>query len=174
VCSSVIGANRETALTRRRIRTYTFAHTSGDSMGNERKERVIHTRVPESLDDEIKRSASNLGLSVSNLVRNVLQNAFGLVEDIVSDSADIARSARGASAAFERTRRARPAAAAPRILGWHLALLNVNAVCEACNAVLPKGTQAGVAVTEGPGARPFRCAKCLQELSDANDEPPTE
>ena len=46
---------------------------------NSRKERVIHTRVPESLDDEIKRRATGLGLSVSNLVRNVLQHTFGLV-----------------------------------------------------------------------------------------------
>ena len=65
------------------------------SADKELKERVIHTRVPESLDNEVKRRAGNLGLSVSNLVRNVLENAFGLVEDIVADSAEIARSARG-------------------------------------------------------------------------------
>jgi hypothetical protein len=53
--------------------------------GSEKKERVIHTRVPESLDDEIKRKATDLGLSVSNLVRNILQHTVGLVEDIVHD-----------------------------------------------------------------------------------------
>ena len=54
-------------------------------MGNdkERHERVIHTRVPESLETELKERASELGVSVSNLVRNVLQHALGLVNDIV-------------------------------------------------------------------------------------------
>ena len=59
---------------------------------SEKKKRVIHTRVPESLDKELKEKASTLGVSVSNLVRNVLLNAFGLVEGIVVDSARIAES----------------------------------------------------------------------------------
>ncbi|MFN8642663.1 MAG: hypothetical protein U0802_13800 [Candidatus Binatia bacterium] len=125
---------------------------------NSRKERVIHTRVPESLDDEIKRRATDLGLSVSNLVRNVLQHTFGLVEDIVHDSAEIARSASGARAAR------RPHAAAGAVLGWHLALLNVNAVCDACNALLPKGTRAGVGIVNGGGTIPIRCQPCLEEI----------
>ena len=37
------------------------------SEGDERKKRVIHTRVPEALEAELKRKASNLGVSVSNL-----------------------------------------------------------------------------------------------------------
>ena len=58
---------------------------------NDRKERVIHTRVAEELDEEIKRRAQNLGVSVSNLVRNILQNTIGLVEDILLDGAETAR-----------------------------------------------------------------------------------
>lgn len=138
---------------------------------NSRKERVIHTRVPESLDDEIKRRATDLGLSVSNLVRNVLQHTFGLVEDIVHDSAEIARSARGARKAVAGRGAPRPAGA---VLGWHLALLNVNAVCDACNAILPKGTRAGVGIVDGGGAIPFRCQSCLEELADGQSPQPDE
>ena len=134
---------------------------------NSRKERVIHTRVPESLDDEIKRRATDLGLSVSNLVRNVLQHTFGLVEDIVHDSAAIARSASGARAAVS----ARVAPRAPaEVLGWHLALLNVNAVCDACNAILTKGTRAGLGVVSGGGPIPIRCQSCLEELANGETE----
>src|SRR5688572_33384747 len=61
----------------------------------ERKERVIHTRVPESLEAELRKRAQELGVSVSNLVRNVLGHAFGLVGDVVADSHAIARAARG-------------------------------------------------------------------------------
>ena len=61
----------------------------------ERKERVIHTRVPERLEAQLRRRAEDLGISVSNLVRNVLGHAFGLVGDVVADSHAIARAARG-------------------------------------------------------------------------------
>ena len=130
---------------------------------DDRKERVITARVPEALDDAIRRRATSLGLSVSNLVRNVLQNSLGLVEDIVADSAEIARLARG-----ERSRSAPqlPAPSVPRVLGWQLVRLAVNAVCEVCNAVLPRGSHAAVGVLESAGAIPVRCEKCL-ENSDA-------
>jgi hypothetical protein len=136
--------------------------------GPEKKERVIHTRVPESLDDEIKRRATDLGLSVSNLVRNILQHTVGLVEDIVHDSAEIARSARSTKAAFGGpTRAAEPNedCAEAQVVGWHQAVLNVNAVCDTCNAILPKGSRAGVGIVSG-GPIPFRCQECLKDLSD--------
>jgi hypothetical protein len=131
-----------------------------DGTGRGRKERVIHTRVPESLDDEIKRRAGSLGLSVSNLVRNILENTFGLVEDIVADGAEIARSARG------ETLRESASPRASRVLGWTVAVLNVNAICDGCNAMLPKGTRAGIGVVQGSGAAPFRCQDCLEEVTD--------
>jgi hypothetical protein len=131
-----------------------------DETGRSRKERVIHTRVPESLDDEVKRRAGSLGLSVSNLVRNILENTFGLVEDIVADGAEIARSARG------EMPHGHGVAREPRVLGWTVAVLNVNAICERCNAMLPKGTRAGIGVVQGNGPAPFRCQSCLEEVSD--------
>lgn len=123
---------------------------------------MIHTRVPESLDDEIKRKAGNLGVSVSNLVRDVLENTIGLVEDIVSDSTQIARAARGEVVHPGRARRHRDGEGGT-VLGWQVAVLNVNAVCDACNAILPKGTEAAIGVVDG-GPRPFRCAACLETL----------
>ena len=68
----------------------------------EKKERVIHTRVPESLEAELRERAQDLGICVSNLVRNVLGHAFGLVGDVVADSHAIARAARGENAARRR------------------------------------------------------------------------
>ncbi len=137
---------------------------------NSKKERVIHTRVPDSLDDEIKRRATDLGLSVSNLVRNVLQHTFGLVDDIVHDSAEIARTARGAKSAFTG-RPGAPAAPAAEVLGWHVALLNVNALCAHCNAILAKGTRAGVGIVSGGGPIPIRCQTCLEELTHGEPGP---
>ncbi len=63
-----------------------------------RKERVLHTRIPASLEEEIKRLADALAIPVSNLVRNILQDTVGLVgtvadhvEGVVSGLRDDAR-----------------------------------------------------------------------------------
>jgi hypothetical protein len=130
---------------------------------DDRKERVITARVPEALDDAIRRQATSLGLSVSNLVRNVLQNSLGLVGEIVADSAEIARLARGGRRAAALLN---PAPLQnPRVLGWQEVRLAVNAVCEVCNAVLPRGSRATVGVLEGAGAVRLRCQKCVDEKS---------
>jgi hypothetical protein len=131
---------------------------------DDRKERVITARVPEALDDAIRRRATSLGLSVSNLVRNVLQNSLGLVEDIVADSAEIARLARGTrqrSVPRAEALLAGASVAFPRVLGWQEVRLARNAVCEVCNAVLPRGSQAAVGVLESAGSIPVRCEKCV-------------
>ena len=97
----------------------------------EKKERVIHTRVPESLEAELRERAQGLGISVSNLVRNVLGHAFGLVGDVVADSHAIARAARGG----DKKPAAPVGAAAPAsvsiedVLGWQPIVLGKNAVC---------------------------------------------
>jgi hypothetical protein len=142
----------------------------------EKKEKVLHTRIPESLDEEIRGHASQLGVSVSNLVRNVLQNAFGLVDDIVADTTRIAQATRSArkQPAGEAHPPAQEAPPADQVLAWQEAVLNLNAVCERCNAILVKGTRAAVAIVDGSGHRPIRCLRCLEELSDeSTDEPDT-
>lgn len=111
----------------------------------ETKERVLHTRIPESLDEAIRARAAGLGVSVSNLVRNVLANALEVVE---------------AAAGLAPP----PRAAAAGVLGWQEAVLARNAVCERCNDMLARGTRAAIAVVDGAGPRPIRCVTCLEEL----------
>ena len=126
----------------------------------EKKERVIHTRVPESLETHLREKAQDLGISVSNLVRNVLGHAFGLVGDVVADSHAIARAAKG-----DKKRPATPAPVASvsldDVLGWQQIVLNKNAVCAKCNAILPKGRDAAV----GVGTQLVICSSCLEELN---------
>src|ERR1700761_2778526 len=105
----------------------------------ENKDRVIHTRVPESLEAELRERAQDLGMSVSHLVRNVLGHTFGLVGDVVADSHAIARAAKG-----ERD------APAPidDVLAWQAIVLGKNAVCARCNEMLPKGRDAAIGLAE--------------------------
>jgi hypothetical protein len=124
----------------------------------EKKERVIHTRVPESLEAELRKRASDLGISVSNLVRNVIGHAFGLVGDVAADSHAIARAARG------ETRKPDGGAAASEpaeVIAWQPIVLAKNAVCSQCNDILPRGREAAIAVG---GERQIICTKCLEEL----------
>jgi len=121
----------------------------------EKKERVIHTRVPESLEAELRQRAQELGMSVSNLVRNVLGHAFGLVGDVVADSHAIARAARGES-------KAKAAAAEPEdVIAWQPIVLAKNAICSRCNDILAKGSEAAISIG---GDRAIVCTKCLAEL----------
>ena len=127
-----------------------------DDEDEERKERVIHTRVPESLEAELRKRSADLGISVSNLVRNVLGHAFGLVGDVVADSHAIARAARGERA---------PAATDPAdVLAWQPMVMGKNAVCARCNALLPRGSDAALGIAEHGGGRVIVCANCLEEL----------
>jgi hypothetical protein len=45
-----------------------------------KKERVIHTRVPAALEDELRRFADNLRVPVSNLIRTILEDALVLAD----------------------------------------------------------------------------------------------
>jgi predicted DNA-binding protein len=140
----------------------------------ERKERVLHTRLPPSLDDQLKDRARALGMSVSTIVRHVLLNTFGLVEDVVADSANAALSLGGNEAASASDARGRRRvrdggeAAAPAtdnvVIGWQEAVLNLNAVCEQCNGVLRKGCRAAIGIRERPGPKAILCRKCLAKL----------
>jgi hypothetical protein len=154
--------------------------SSKEGQEAERKERVIHTRVPERLEAQLRRRAEDLGISVSNLVRNVLGHAFGLVGDVVADSHAIARAARGEPVRSPVPPIGVPAVppvppmppgwpAAPAVppmpsfedvLGWQPIVLGKNAVCMRCNAILPRGTDAAV----GLGTQLIACQVCIEEL----------
>jgi predicted DNA-binding protein len=139
-----------------------------DDVKDEKKRRVIHTRVSAEMEEELKERAAALGLSVSNLIRHVLGNTLGLVEDIVADAGSVARSARGESRVQPPNAggTAKPAPAPepePEVIAWQPAVLNLNAVCARCNAILARGSDAAVAVTSRPGPRPILCPSCLEE-----------
>ena len=50
-----------------------------------RKERVLHTRISEQLSEDIRRFAEDLRVPASNLVRNVLEEVFTVVDSVTDD-----------------------------------------------------------------------------------------
>lgn len=141
--------------------------TGNEDRGRRRKEKVLHARISDTLDEEIRDRAERLGISVSNLVRNVLENTLGVVDDIVADTSRVARSVQDAVRAEGRPRPERAAPAAVAVtLGWQEFSLSLNAVCAACNAILPKGSRAAASVSDRVGApREVRCLACAELAS---------
>jgi hypothetical protein len=128
----------------------------------ELKGRVLHTRIPESLEDAIKERAKRMRIPVSNLVRNVLEQTFQLVEDVVGDGLEIADVARRGA---ERLRdvASRPPRAA--IYGWQELLLNRDERCNECGTELDRGGKAWRGLSESPMAKPvFLCAGCVEKI----------
>lgn len=91
-----------------------------------RKDRLIQTRVPQDLESTLKDEARKRRLSVSHLIRNVLEDTFSLVDNVVTevdrvvtdsvemaatfkrDAARLAATARGHTLHRERRPRGRP------------------------------------------------------------------
>ena len=146
--------------------------SNGDD-ADERKERVLHTRVPDSLDRQLKRRARRLGMSVSTVVRHVLLNTFGLVDDIVADSTNVALAltsdpSEAAPSTPLRTPATRPPSSdTTTVLAWQEAVLNVNAVCAQCNAILQRGVRAALGIREAAGAPIVICPRCLDRVQNA-------
>ncbi len=133
----------------------------------ERKERVIHTRVPENLDTKLKDKAEGLGISVSKLIRHVLNNTFDLVDDIVADSAEVARSTQKVLRTNSEEAKQQPEDSTTDIIGWQPVILNLNAVCQTCNVILPKGSQAFLGLEPGASKQSsILCDQCIKELNN--------
>jgi hypothetical protein len=154
---------------------------------SDRKDRLIQARVPETLETTLKREARRRRTTVSQIVRNILEDTFALVDgvvanvdQIVSDSVELAqqvgRDARrlGAAARGSRPRCRDPLPdAEARLSGveaWNEAILNRAAPCARCGAELPRGSRAYLGVGGDPeAARAWLCAAAVEALGAPSD-----
>ena len=156
---------------------------SGSGWSRERKERVLHTRVSDALADDIRRMAKDLRVPASNLVRNVLEEAFSMVEAVSENVGDLIEVVvEGADRARERIRRRhrrplrrqgppRPEAATPPergefsdVIGWQSLILNRPERCADCGERLERGQEAyvGLPAAAAAGAPPTAlCEDCM-------------
>ena len=151
---------------------------SDDRQRRERKERVLHTRISDDLAEDIRRAAEDLRVPVSNLVRNVLEEAFSVVEtvtdnvgDLIEDVVDEAERARTRMRQRRtRSERREPTekqeAAAPArsefadVLGWQPLILNRHQICADCEQPLECGERAYLGVFAAAPSPHFLCPDC--------------
>ena len=150
-----------------------------------RKDRLIQTRVPRELETTLKEEAARRRLTVSHLIRSVLEDAFELVDgvvadvdEIVSDSSRLARNVRRNARRLVSPGRDRGGAEArpsdeafPDVYAWNELVLNRATTCARCGEEIARGERGlfglrdeSAAETETATERICLCARCAREL----------
>ncbi len=136
----------------------------------ERKDKLVQARVPEDLDATLREEAKERRVSVSQLVRNVLEDAFNLVEGVVGNTArlteNVSRDARRiAESARGRKSPPAPPAAFASVYAWQEVVVQRAGVCAKCGRTLARGERAAVGLSDDAEApRLWLCGNCLATL----------
>ena len=149
----------------------------------ERKDKLIQTRVADNLESTLREQAQRQRITVSQLIRNVLEDTFHLVDGVVAqtaaltevvrrDALRLAASAKGepregTPAISEHPVPAAPAkgADAPADLSsyfaWQEVVMSRPEPCAKCAIPLAKGGKALLGLSDDPSARrAFLCLPC--------------
>lgn len=144
-----------------------------ESVRDDKKERVLHTRVPAVLEAELKRFAQNLRVPVSNLVRTILEDALE-----VADAAGDRVEARLRQAASQLRKKIRPDPLGD-VYAFQDVTLAQPARCAKCDLPLDAGDHAYLGLIDPNVSvgvtRIFVCNTCLpkhgkNEVAQRSDE----
>jgi hypothetical protein len=127
----------------------------------ERKERVLHTRISQQLAEDIGRIADDLRVPVSNLVRNVLEEVFSVVETVSDNVGELIEGVMDEAERVRRRRTAEPRPDPPEVLGWQPLILAREATCMGCDRRLARGERAYLGVTASGASSHSLCSDCL-------------
>ena len=143
----------------------------------ERKDQLIQTRVPDELSLTLREAAKQKRVTVSQLIRNVLEDAFDLVGDVVGEAVSLGSTVkrdamRIADSAKGRKRSAAATAAVASdadpmegVEAWQEVRLNKDVVCAQCARIVPRGDRAAFGLGGDPGAtKVWLCAVCAARL----------
>lgn len=140
-----------------------------DDGASERKERVLHTRIPAVLENQLKVAAAALRVPVSNLVRTILEDAVALADRAGGHVEDgLERAAR--SMRDERARmRARVEKLDPLadVLAYQPVVVAAKTQCARCGAFLRPGQNAQMGVTGRHATPVFVCNDCMPKRDSA-------
>jgi hypothetical protein len=125
-----------------------------------RKERVLHTRVPAVLEQELKRVANAWRVPVSNVVRALLEDALDTLEHL-SGSPDAPEPAEEPAS---------PAAPLEGAVGVTPITLVHDAVCGVTGETLPAGSEAYMVLFDDPGRKLITGRDALPHPSTPNQE----
>jgi len=139
------------------------AETQGAS---DKKERVLHTRVPAVLERELKRFAENLRVPVSNLVRAILEDAVEAA-DAATESVEgrLTKAAQQIGIGREKLKKRVMPDPLVDVYAFQAVTLAQPATCAKCHKDLRSGERAHLGLTDAPPKTPaerlFVCGTCL-------------
>lgn len=132
-----------------------------DPNDRQRKDRLIQTRVPQNLESTLKDEARKRRLSVSHLIRNVLEDTFNLVDNVVTevdrvvaDSVGVAQTLKRDAqrlAATARGETAHRTAPQPEASAWDVSDFEVHVTDSA-----PPGAEPTAPGPQAQGAEPAK------------------
>jgi hypothetical protein len=137
-----------------------------------RKDRLIQTRVPRDLEATLKSEARRRRVTVSHLIRNVLEDAFDLVDGVVSDvdqlvadSVTLARNVGENARKLAAPGRPRPEDDAPDladVYAWNEVVLHRATRCSGCGVEIARGERGYVGLSDAPRQpRAWLCTSCI-------------
>ena len=135
-----------------------------DRAGAEKKGRVLHTRVPEVLERELKRFADNLRIPVSNLVRTILEDAVNAAD---AATGNVERRLKDAASQLgherERIKRRMTPDPLASVFAFQPVKLARASLCAKCDRKLAAGASAHLGLSDeaDPRSRVFVCDDCL-------------
>jgi hypothetical protein len=136
---------------------------SQDEDKAEKKERVLHTRIPAVLEAELKQAAKALRVPVSNLVRTILEDAIAVADRATGQVEErLNRVARTVGSERERIRtkfeKRDPLA---HVVAFQSVVVAAAAHCAKCDQALEAGDDAALAILDSPGPNLFVCSECM-------------
>ena len=114
----------------------------------------MQARVDPELDAALRQAAREKRVTVSQLIRNILNSTFDLVDDVVRDVRRLADSAKGRPVQLDR------------VYAWQEVRVHRDTACTRCGAALPRGKRALYGLQDDPGApRCWLCRACGAQVA---------
>ncbi len=127
-----------------------------------KKERVLHTRIPAVLEQELKSAAASLKVPVSNLVRTILEDAVAVADRASSQiETGLERAAKSVHTERAKLRKLAESHRLHDVVGYQPVLVAAAGKCAACGVALEPGDDAFLGVTAGLGPKIFVCQLCV-------------
>jgi len=122
------------------------------TQAKKRKEDFLGARVPKGLRDKVIQAAEAQGVSVSILIRRILEKAFN-EEETASITVTQANQQRAPVNVAQRF---------PSVLGWDSIILNQGVLCSSCSCELSTGSRVILGLSATGGTPIVLCDHCKE------------
>lgn len=139
-----------------------------------KKERVLHTRIPAVLEQELKAVATALRIPVSNLVRTILEDAVAVADRATGHvETSLERAARSVHAEREKMReKVKRLDPLEHVVAYQPVIVASTTSCARCGTALEAGDDAALGVSDRPGRKLFVCNDCMPRRGPKEPDPP--